>query len=214
MANSDSGSRKGKLVARALAGSWRSVSLPSFDLSAAELDEVAPLLYGSGAAALGWCRVRNTNLKDESPAVVLQQAYRLLALQSAIHEQKLEKVFRLLRQASVEAVLAKGWAAARLYPDSALRPYGDFDLLVRPSQFKVAEEVLSSPEARDCWVDLHKHFSEVNDRSVDELFSRATSVPLGQENVRILSVEDHLALLSIHLLKHGAWRPVWLCDIG
>jgi hypothetical protein len=21
-------------------------------------------------------------------------------------------------------------------------------------------------------------------------------------------------LLSIHLLKHGAWRPLWLCDIG
>jgi Uncharacterised nucleotidyltransferase len=214
MANSDSRSRKGKLVARALAGSWRSFSLPSFDLSAAELDEVTPLLYGSGAAALGWWRLRNTNLQDESSAAVLQQAYRLLALQSAIHEQKLEKVFRLLRQASVEAVLAKGWAAARLYPDGALRPYGDFDLLVRPDQFKTAEEVLSSPEASDCWVDLHKHFSEVNDRSVDELFSRATSVPLGQEHVRILSVEDHLALLSIHLLKHGAWRPVWLCDIG
>jgi hypothetical protein len=32
--------------------------------------------------------------------------------------------------------------------------------------------------------------------------------------VRVLSSEDHFALLSVHLLKHGAWRPLWLCDLG
>jgi hypothetical protein len=135
-------------------------------------------------------------------------------LQSGIHEQKIEKVFRLLRRAGVEPILAKGWAAAGLYPDRALRPYGDLDICVRPQQFSLAEKVLSAPGANDCWVDLHQHFSEIDERTVDELFARSSMVTLGNEEIRILSLEDQLALSCIHLLKHGAWRPLWLCDVG
>jgi hypothetical protein len=29
-----------------------------------------------------------------------------------------------------------------------------------------------------------------------------------------LGAEDHLALLCVHFLSHGAWRPVWLCDVA
>jgi putative nucleotidyltransferase-like protein len=214
MPRSDHQTRKGQLVARMLAGSWRMSFSSPLSISEAELDEVTPLLYGSGAAALGWWRLRQTDRSATPSAVVLQQAYRLQALQAAIHEQKLEKVFRLLRQASVDAVLAKGWAAAALYPDPALRPYGDIDLCIRPEHFIKAQAVLTSPEASDCWVDLHKAFSEINDRSFEDLFSRSRRVTLGFEQIRILGAEDQLALQSVHLLKHGAWRPVWLCDIG
>jgi hypothetical protein len=135
-------------------------------------------------------------------------------LQSGIHEQQIEKVFRLLRLAKVEAVLAKGWATAGLYPERALRPYGDIDICVRPKQFSLAEQVLSAPEANDCWVDLHQHFSEIDDRAIDELFARSRTAPLGNEQIRMLGLEDQLALSCIHLLKHGAWRPLWLCDVG
>ena len=175
---------------------------------------MTPLLYGSGAAALGWWRLRSTSLEETASGEVLHQAYRLQALQSVIHEQKVEKLFRLLKQAAVEAVVAKGWAAARLYPDSALRPYGDIDILVEPTKLAAAEDVLNSPEAADCWVDLHKSFSEIDDRTTDHIFSRSVLVSLNGEDIRVLSAEDHLALLSVHLLKHGAWRPLWLCDVG
>ncbi len=205
---------KGRLVAKTLAGSWRTADLPAFELSESELDEVTPLLYGSGAAALGWWRVRQSELKKTSSAEVLHQAFRLQALQSAIHEQHIEKVFRLLREAGIQGVLAKGWAASRLYPDSALRPYGDIDLLVRPHDYEAAQRILDSPEAADCWVDLHKSFSEIDDRNIDDLFSRSVAISLGDEQVRVLGNEDHLALLCVHLLKHGAWRPVWLCDVA
>jgi hypothetical protein len=205
---------KGRLVAAALSGSWRSSGFPALEFSTSELDEVTPLLYGSGTAALGWWRLRATDLGETASGNVLHQAYRLQALQSAIHEQKIEKLFRLLRQASIKAIVAKGWSAAQLYPDSALRPYGDIDLLVHPSDFASAEEVVSSPDAKDCWVDLHKTFAEINERTVDQLFSRSVVVTLNGEAVRVLSAEDHLALLSVHMLKHGAWRPLWLCDIG
>lgn len=206
--------RKGKLVAEVLSGSWRRSGAATLEISEPELDAVTPLLYDSGTAGLGWRRISATSLRASSSAEVLHHAYRLQSLQSEIHEQKIEKVFRLLRQAQVEAVLAKGWASAGSYYDRALRPYGDIDLCVRPEHFELAEDVLSAPEAHDCWVDLHKHFSEIDERKIDELFARSRTVSLGEEPIRILGLEDQLALSCIHLLKHGAWRPLWLCDIG
>jgi hypothetical protein len=134
--------RKGSLVAEVLAGAWRASAPPSLQISERELDEVTPLLYDSGTAALGWRRVSKTQLRASSSAEVLHQAYRLQSLQSEIHEQKITKVFRLLRQAQVEAILGKGWATARMYAEKALRPYGDIDICVRPEHFKLAEETL------------------------------------------------------------------------
>ncbi len=205
--------RKGHLVAEILTGAWRD-SPPAVQISESDLDEVTPLLYASGAVALGWRRLSTSELRNCPSAEVLHQAYRLMVLQSEIHEQQLEKLFRLLREASVDAVLAKGWVAAGLYPDRALRPFGDFDICVPAVQFKLVQDVLSSRDAQDCWVDLHKEFQELDDRSTEEIFARSRRITLGSEQIRVLGVEDHLALLCIHLLKHGAWRPLWLCDIA
>lgn len=205
---------KGNLVAEVLSGSWRSTNIPALRMTETELNAVTPLLYDSGTAALGWYRLRQTSLRTSASAELLHQAYRLQSLQSEIHEQKIEKVFRLFRQSKVEGVLAKGWATASMYCDRSLRPYGDIDICVRPEQFRLAQEVLNGPEANDCWVDLHKHFSELDDRSVDQLFARSPMVSLGAEQIRILGAEDQLALSCIHLLKHGAWRPLWLCDVA
>ena len=205
---------KGRLVARVLAGSWRNPNAAPLVISESELDAVTPLLYDSGTAALGWHRVKPSPLGTCTSAEVLHQAYRLQSLQAEVHEQKIEKIFRLFREAGVDAVLAKGWASARLYHAKALRPYGDIDVCVRSAHLRTALEVISDPGASDCWVDLHEHFSELDDRTVEELFDRSRTIPLGKETIRILGLEDQLALSCIHLLKHGAWRPLWLCDVG
>src|SRR5882672_82049 len=168
--------RKGNLVARVLAGSWRSSNVPTDEISEAELDVVTPLLYDSGTAALGWHRISKTKLRNSASGEVLHQAYQLQVLQSGIHEQKIQKVFRLLRAESIEPILVKGWSAALYYPDQALRPYGDIDICVRPKDFKAAEIVLARPEAKECWVDLHKRFEEIGERSVEELLSRSRLV--------------------------------------
>jgi hypothetical protein len=205
---------QGELLAVALRGSWRDKDLPPFVLSETELDQIAPLLLGSGAAALGWRVVDSSALRESSSGELLRQAYRLQSLQAELQEHKIEKVFRLLREASLNAMLAKGWSAAGLYPTRTLRPYGDIDICVHSRDYQAVSKLFSSPEASDCWIDLHRNFSEIGDRTVPELFSRSKLHRVGEEEVRVLGDEDHVALLSIHLLKHGAWRPLWLCDVA
>ncbi|MGH9970253.1 MAG: nucleotidyltransferase family protein [Pyrinomonadaceae bacterium] len=202
------------LIVATLSGAWRRPPFPPLDVTEKELDEVTPLLYTSWAAALAWWRVRHTKLANSASGDVLRQAYHLNSVQAMMHEENIKKVFRLLREASIEAVLVKGWAAAALYPSPPLRPYGDLDICVSASDFKAARELLRGPEVSDCLVDLHQRFSELDDRSLPELFARARRVRLGNEQIQILCPEDHLALLALHLLKHGAWRPLWLCDIS
>lgn len=204
----------GELVAVVLKRSWRASCPSPIQISATELDEVTPLLYESGAAGLGWWRIRETELSQTASGELLHQAFRLLALQSAMHETRIRKVFKALRSVNVEPILIKGWAVARAYPHQALRPYGDIDLIVRPDDYAVATEE-AAREARDCLVDFHAAVPfELAGRSMEDLFLRSELVPCGGEQVRVLSPEDHFALLAVHLLKHGAWRPLWLCDLG
>ncbi len=194
--------------------SWRERGQKPLEISQAELDEVTPLLTSSGAASLGWRRVSGSDLRDTASAEVLHQSYRLQSLQSSITEQKVEKVFRVLNQRNVDAFVVKGWAAARVYGDQSIRPAGDIDLCVRPAQATAAKEALNEPEIYDCLIDLHTRFSELSGRSLDDLFARSTTVSVGTTPIRVLSAEDHLALLSVHFLKHAGWRPLWLCDIA
>lgn len=202
-----------RLVASALAGAWRP-SPPAFGGSANDLDAVAPLLLGSGAGALGWWKIRHTELRDAPAAQELRQAYRLHTLQSALHERRIEQVFKLLGESGVDAVLVKGLAASRLYPEAGLRPFGDIDVCVRPEQFAVAAAVLSGPRGQEFSVDLHRGFEDAAGRGDDELFARAEVLRVGGVDVPVLCPEDHLRLLCVHLLRHGAWRPLWLCDVA
>jgi hypothetical protein len=131
-----------------------------------------------------------------------------------MRQEKIELAQRLLIDADIEAILFKGWSIANYYANRLLRPLGDIDLLVRSKDFAAASELFSRPEAISCWADLHDGLFELKDRSTSDLFDRSQIEIAGAVRVRVLSAEDHLALLAIHLLKHGAWRPVWLCDIA
>jgi Uncharacterised nucleotidyltransferase len=202
------------LVAKVLEGAWRRPPFPPLTISQTQLDEVAPLLYAASSAGLGWWRIRDTALRHSASAEVLRAAFQLNSVQATLHEEKIKKVFKLLRQASIEPLLGKGWLAATLYPVPPLRPYHDIDICVRPADFNRAEQILDSPAADDCWVDLHEEFSELRGRDIDEIFARSRLMRLGEEEIRVMSAEDHLALLAIHPLKHAVCRAVWLCDIG
>ena len=203
------------LLAEALAGSWR-VSPPEPALSCEELARVAPLLAGSGAAALAWWKVRNSPLRDCAAAEVLRRSYREQALQSALHEREVEHVFALLRSAGVEPILLKGRAAAGLYPECGLRPPGDIDLCVRPGQYEAARASLWGPGRVGTVVTDLKHDGSAlkGAGGWNALYARARLLDLGESKIPVLGREDQLRFLCLHLLRHSAYRPLWLCDVA
>lgn len=203
----------GRRVATALAGAWRQ-SPPPWSVSPIELDEITPLLLRGGAGPLVWWRIRNSELGSSPSALLLQQAYRFHSLGSAVREQDLQRTVTRIRSCGVELLLAKGWAVARLYSEPGLRPYGDLDLYVPSEHHASALASLTSWEQRAGPVDLHRGFRDLEDRSVEDLYGHSRTVNLEGTEVRLLGPEDHLRLLCLHLLRHGASRPVWLCDIG
>lgn len=204
----------GLLIAQILTQSWRE-SPPPLESSAEDLTRVASLLLGSGAAALAWWRVRGSALVSSPEASALRHAFYHFTLEADLHERDIKQVLTLFRAAGVEPLLIKGWASARLYQEPGMRVYGDIDLCVRPEQQEAALAVTKSPECKQYNVDLvYDELSWLDNRSFDELYARSQQLTLNDVEVRIPSPEDHLRIQCLHLLKHGAWRPLWLCDIA
>jgi hypothetical protein len=206
------------LFASVLAGSWRS-SPQELQLSETHLAEIIPQLLGSMSGGLAWWKIRNTDLKTSAAGLELHEAYRFHAVRSLVREHAIKKALTLLSTAGIEAVLVKGWAVARLYPEPGLRPYGDIDLVVRPEQYSSAAAAISAAIAaaeidKKFYIDLHRGFQDLDDHSYDELYSRSTIANLDDVDVRVLSAEDQLRVLSRHLWHHNAFRPLWLCDIA
>jgi len=210
---STSAKAMGRLVACFLAGAWRP-SPPALDFSAADFERIAPLLFQTGAGALGWSRVRETELQNCAAAQELRQAYRLNVLNARVNQSKIERVFALLRSVGIEPMLIKGWAAARYYPEQGLRPYGDIDICVRRDDYQNARRTLAGLDRVKFKVDLHSGFAKFGIRAEAELFARSQLVAMGQTEVRILGAEDHLRVICFHLMREGAWRPLWLVDVA
>ena len=171
------------------------------------------------SGALAWHKVRNSDLKTSLAGLELQEAYRFHAVRTLVREHAIKRVLTLLHREGLEPILVKGWAVARLYPEPGLRPYGDIDLVVRPEQYSFTESAISAAIAANeidaaYYIDLHRGFEDLDDHCFDELYSRSTLIRLDDVDVRVLSPEDHLRVLCVHLLHHNAFRPLWLCDIA
>jgi hypothetical protein len=213
LTRTNSARETGKLVATLLSGAWRRQP-PPLDLSPADFERIAPLLLQTGAGALGWWRVRESELGAFAVAEQMREAYRLYTLESRLNQSKVEKVFGLLRSAGVEPILVKGWTAARHYPEQGLRPYGDIDLCVRRKEFQNAERALAVLDPRRFKLDLHSGFAKFGIREEAELFARSQLVTIGETEVRVLKAEDQLRTVCYHFMREGAWRPLWLVDVA
>jgi hypothetical protein len=200
---------RSELVRVALTGAWRDSPMP-LEMSEQEVSDVIPLLLRSGAGGLGWWRARVSN----PWCLELRQAYRFHTIRAAYYEHQIKRVFSFLRSEQIEPVLVKGWSISRLYPSKGLRPYGDIDICVRPDQYKRAKALLESSESEYYPLDLHEGSLRLDARSADDLFAGTQLVALGEAEIRILAPEDLLRVVCVHLLRHGAWRPLWLCDVA
>jgi putative nucleotidyltransferase-like protein len=227
----------GRLVAGILAGAWRH-DPPKLAAANDHLERVAPLLVASGAAGLAWNRIsRHPQLREAPAAAALRDAYRALALEEVRKEAALRKVADLFGAANMEPMIFKGWAAARSYAKPYLRPFGDIDICAPPGRHREATELLRQRavpglEAPDMWlthemgifvldcdgeaiqIDLHASLGKFLLPSATSVYDRSLRLPLGERTIRVPCPEDHLRLVAIHFLKHGGWRPLWLCDVA
>jgi hypothetical protein len=199
---------KGSIIAQILAAEW--TAPPS--IFPTQLAQVTPILLNSGGGAWAWRQIRQTDLNTTPAAHELHQAYRMHALQVAIKELELARVFASLRAQGLDPLLGKGWAIARQYPEPGLRPFGDIDLYVRRDHHNDFRTALQA--VPDAVVDLHTGAAELDDRSFDELYAHSHLLSLQGVNVRVFGPEDQLRLLCLHFLREGALRPLWLCDIA
>jgi len=192
---------KGPALAELLRGAWRQRSHP-----AGWRPDLLPLLTASGTRALAWRRVRH-----EPAAAGLRDAQRVQAAENAVLFRQAGESVARLRAHGIEPLLAKGWAIARLYPEPGLRPVGDIDLFVPEADHARAAEALADPPGP---VDLHRGPGALASGAEREVWERSVLLSTEEGGLRVPAAADHLRLLALHMLGHGAWRPLWLCDIA
>ncbi|HUF05040.1 MAG TPA: nucleotidyltransferase family protein [Aridibacter sp.] len=136
---------------------------------------------------------------------------RLDQLLLRVYEHHLKRVFEIIEREGVQAVLLKGWSAARFYDDPAERTPGDFDLMVSPDA-PLRVDALFSTE-RDILADIHRGPRHLDTLSFEELFARSETIDLEGVPIRVLCPEDHLRVLCVHWLTDGGERKERLWDI-
>jgi hypothetical protein len=205
---------RGRLIARWLARSWQS-ALPEPDFTLAPPDDIAAFLLKTGAGALAWARLRGSKRTDTSPLLdPFRQAYRLHVVQAALHECNLRGLIRELNRHSIPFLLTKGWTVARAYPEPGLRPYGDIDLAVPPKRLERVHQILLATKDRYGPVDLHPAVPDLPDRTWEQLWNRRQQIGMDGALCCCLGREDQLRHLCLHAVRHGMWRPLWLCDVA
>jgi hypothetical protein len=171
-----------------------------------------PILQKSGAAGLAWKKLE-AHTRDER-ALPLQDLYRKEALYASLHEREISRCASLFQENGVRCLFGKGWRVARCYPEWGLRACGDIDVYVASEDATRARELIGNDDDWLVSVDLHESIAEFSDETFAALWERAERLTLRSIECRFLPKEEHLCLLTLHALRHGLARPVWLLDVG
>jgi hypothetical protein len=205
-------------------------------LQMAQMHGVTPLLYRSLRASC----------PEAVPKTImdhLQRHFHVTALHNRFLSKELLKLLTLFATHGLLALPYKGPVlAATAYGDTALRQFGDLDLLIDKKDFQKAKELLiaqgyqsevaSSEEANYVRAQYHLGFVRADDRvtielhwevawrywaypvEFDRLWARAVSVSFEGGTIASLLPEDSLLVLCVHGGKHQWERLMWICDIA
>ncbi len=232
---------------RALSQVLRHRPSNSVDLdSATDWVAVCDLARAHGVTSLLYWKMEEERVPQAGPPIPaearagLQRDFYVAAARAMVTEWRLVSVLKTLEAASVSALVIKGAAIAALYPDPALRPYGDLDILVRRTQLDEAVGALerlgyhctyspawsleygydvpmASEDGRSV-VELHwrlDYSAGVGRLPVEDLWGRAVPYLVdGQASLQLEDVDMVLHLCSHAAVKHRArlgLRP--LCDL-
>jgi hypothetical protein len=139
--------------------------------------------------------------------------FRWSLLQSKAHEQRIGRAFSLFREAGIEPVIIKGWAAASFYPKDRVRLATDTDLAVAAADFERAWQIAESEAAVGLAIDLHRELRHLDTVGWADLFANSQTVETEFGQFRILRPEDHLRVLCVHWLTDGGSSRERLWDI-
>lgn len=193
-------------------------------------ERLGPLLYGT---------LRKQDLLPSPLERTLQQHYYHNAKRNILLFAELERVLQRLSAAAISPILLKGAALApRIYVNSALRPLGDVDLLVRegdvPDTLRLLIEQGYTPTPPTTYRNetlLHKpgqppHTIEVHwgllapayyqyTVPMDGFWETARPATIGQTPAQVLGPEAQLLHLCAHLvLHHAGGELLWLHDVA
>jgi hypothetical protein len=120
--------------------------------------DIAPLVYFN---------TKNIPGIPENVIYQLEQAYYGNMARNMLIYEEINRVLRILREHNIEVIVLKGAALAEsVYPDRALRPMGDVDLLLREDDIDEVESKLleigyllhSYSKPKEFWKKDHYHF--------------------------------------------------------
>ena len=143
----------------------------------------------------------------------MDDEYRWYLLRKKRIEDHILSSIAAFRAEGIEPILIKGWAAARNYPPSRPRFFGDIDLAVSAADFGPALNIIEQPDSAASGIDLHRELRHLDTLDWDTLFSRSELVPLSDQMIRILAPEDHLRVMCVHWLTNGGESKERLWDI-
>jgi hypothetical protein len=167
----------------------------------------------------------------------LEQAYRVAGLQAMRQRFEVGRLLDALQGTGVQIIALKGLALSEtIYPDPALRPSGDIDLLVRFQDVQMVEKVLQElgyePDedplpaewytpynahhlvpyrlpGREVLIEVHWDLAPPQEGfsiDVEGLWERAESALILERQVGVLSPVDLLAYLGLHASARSRFR--------
>ncbi len=189
---------------------------------------VAPMVY-----------VRLLEDQGHIPAEVIRRLHDFYILAAAENMEYLScarEIFEICRDKDIEIIALRGINFANtLYPDPALRPLSDIDLLVRPEQSDQLTAGLTSlgywniPGHLHQWtnakviVDVHTDLvggdriaarRRAVDINMDAVWASSTLSATVDGQLRKLAWEDEVLTCGLHAIKHSCDRILWFVDMA
>ncbi len=192
-------------------------------LRLATFHRLVPVLYYAALSRDGLPEVPDSVLS------VLRREHRATLARNLLLRAHLQQLLQVLAERGIPVIVLKGVVLDELYPQPGLRPFGDIDLLMRPSDLPQGEELLRSlgflpagqPDTQEAYrrhhhhlvpydhqrtgtrVELHKHIVRPDgpySLEVGNLWDRAQPGLLNGVPYLKLAPEDQLLHLCLHFL--------------
>jgi len=160
------------------------------------------------------------------------------------HYDELHHILNSFKDEGIPVIVLKGAALAEIiYHDIGLRGFNDIDILVRREDLQRAKSVINnagyvldkigSPEyysekfgynlhyfKNNIILEIHWDIArKINNEqysriAIDELWKNASPVKIADSEAYVLSFEEMLLHLCVHLAGHRYNRLIWFCDIS